>query len=561
MDIDSDVRLDVSRVFCTSAQIKRVGRAVAVCLEDATLPGNAKHPHMVVLYRGGRRWSKEEVAAIEAAAAQWKRERNGHESAPTTFTLSEWGNASAAIRGDLEALCLALRQRFASMSSDAQRIPHVELFRGDLKRRRAKTAKAAKVCLLCGSDAHFKRRCPHNAKFGKAKSMKAKAKAMVKGAGKRSKGAKDKAKEQQRLTAMLSRLRTVRERKDREAAMLREHETKMEALLCVADALDADALCAAIADIAHSFKAGKRSFKAELKMERGAEKAKRKEAKREQKQRRKQQKRDRKSALQRVRCSSLPMSRLEIGGASVLRVHIDGYNAMGADKLCRKAMRSRRSQWARARMARLIQRRFVDAFDAAQRGFGVAVTLWFDGKARAAKANANGSRFSVAFAFAQSVDDALVSRLSANDEAQNRAVFVVSSDKALALRLDALGVRVVKSGAFYKGHLKAGDDGDDDEKETAMMVDEDGDDTKEEQSNDADEDFLIVSQKMAHENETDSGDGAAEGDGDASPDADEFEAEGSVHCYASPFNPNDDGEEDHEFTQIFGEMDDEMDMI
>merc|ERR1719189_1760951 len=117
---------------------------------------------------------------------------------------------------------------------------------------------------------------------------------MVKGAGKRSKGAKDKAKEQQRLTAMLSRLRTVRERKDREAAMLREHETKMEALLCVADALDADALCAAIADIAHSFKAGKRSFKAELKMERGAEKAKRKEAKRERKQRRKQQKRDRK---------------------------------------------------------------------------------------------------------------------------------------------------------------------------------------------------------------------------------------------------------------------------
>merc|ERR1719334_2413061 len=303
----------------------------------------------------------------------------------------------------------------------------------------------------------------------------------------RSKGAKDKAKEQQRLTAMLSRLRTVRERKDREAAMLREHETKMEALLCVADALDADAFCAAIADIAHSFKAGKRNFKAELKMERGAEKAKRKEAKREQKQRRKQQKRDRKTALRRVRCSALPTSRLEIGGASVLRVHIDGYNAMGADKLCRKAMRSRRSQWARARMARLIQRRFVDAFNAAQRGFGVAVTLWFDGKARAAdaNANANGSRFSVAFA--ESVDDALVSRLSANDKAQNRAVFVVSSDKALALRLDALAVRVVKSGAFFKRYLKAGDDGDEKADETTFMMVDGGEEEKES------EEFLMVS--------------------------------------------------------------------
>jgi len=524
---------------------------VAVCLEDATLPGNAKHPHMTVLYRGGRRWSKEEVATIDAAAAQWKRERNGHESAPTTFTLREWGMGSAAIGGDLEALCLALRRRFASMSSDAQRIPHVALFRGDLKRRRAKTAKAAKTCLVCGSDAHFKRRCPFNAKVEKSK-------AKAKGAAKR-KGAKEKnkAKEQQRLAAMLLRLRTVRERKDREAAMLREHETKMEALLCVAEALDGDALHAAIADIAQSFKAGKRSFKADLKSERGAEKARRKAAKREAKLRRKEQKRDRKAALKRVRCAALPTSRLEIGGASVLRVHIDGYNAMGADKLCRKAMRSRRSQWARTRLAQLIQRRFVDAFNAEQRGFAVVVTLWFDGKARAADdanaMNANGSR--VCVAFAESVDDALVSRLSANDAAQNRAVFVVSSDKALALRLDALAVRVVKSGAFYKRYLKAGNDSDEKADETTFMMVDGGEEKEEKES----EEFLMVSQKMAAEtDETDSGDGAEEGDCDASPDADEAELEGSVHRYTSPFNPNDDGEEDHEFTQIFGEMDEEM---
>ena len=65
---------------------------------------------------------------------------------------------------------------------------------------------------------------------------------------------------------------------------------------------------------------------------------------------------------------------------SELRLVVDGYNAKGADSLCRKAMRSRQSQWTRARMARLFQHRFVDAFDAAQRGF-------FDGKARDAKAN------------------------------------------------------------------------------------------------------------------------------------------------------------------------------
>merc|ERR1719464_884156 len=192
---------------------------------------------MTVLYRARRRWSKEEIAAIDAAAAQWKCENNGHESAPTTFTLSEWGPRSVAIRGDLEALCLALRRRFADLSSDAQRIPHCELFRGDLKRRRAKTAKSAKMCLVCGAADHFKRRCPHRTATAK------------------SKGAKKTLKQQKRLDAMLIRLRSVRERKESEAAMLREHEAKMESLLCVADALDADALSAAIANIARSFKA------------------------------------------------------------------------------------------------------------------------------------------------------------------------------------------------------------------------------------------------------------------------------------------------------------------
>merc|ERR1719361_200847 len=179
---------------------------------------------MVVLYRARRRWSKEEIAAIDAAAARWKCEQNGHESAPTTFTLREWGARSVAIRGDLEALCLALRRRFAALSTDAQRIPHCELFRGDLKRRRAKTAKSAKTCLVCGASDHFKRRCPHRAETAKSKS----------------KGAKKALKQQKRLDAMLSRLRSVRERKESEAAMLREHETKMENLQCVADALDAN---------------------------------------------------------------------------------------------------------------------------------------------------------------------------------------------------------------------------------------------------------------------------------------------------------------------------------
>ena len=119
---DNNDSIDVSRVYCTSAQIKRVGRSIAVSLDDATLPGNAKNKHMVVLYRGGARWSKEEVAAFDAAAAQWKRERNGHEEAPTTFTLADWGPRSAAIAGDLKALCLALRVRFAGKSSDAQRV-------------------------------------------------------------------------------------------------------------------------------------------------------------------------------------------------------------------------------------------------------------------------------------------------------------------------------------------------------------------------------------------------------------------------------------------------------
>jgi len=462
--------------------------------------------HMTVLFRRGRRWSKAEMAVIDAAAAQWKRERNGHETAPTTFTLREWGTRSVAICGDLEALCLALRRRFASLSSDAQRIPHCELFRGDLKRRRAKTAKAAKRCLICGDDGHFKRRCPHKLKLKKEKGAKAE---------KKSKKAKDSnAKAQKRLTAMLRRMRAVREKKESAAAILREHEQKMEALQCVADAMDGDALSAAIAEIARSFKERKRRAKSDLKSERKM--AKRKMAKRNAKERRNLK------VPKRIRCWALPKSRLEMGGASRLRLFVDGQNAMSADSLCRKAMRRRNAKWARARMLRLI-RSFAKAFDAAQFGFELAVTLCFDGDGDA-DLDFDGARVSVAFA--ESVGDALLSRLSAIDKAQKCAVFVVSSDENLALRCDALGVRVIKSKKFHKKYLKP----------RMADAEEEKDDFEDEE-------------KGGEDDDSDSGDGECEGD----------EIEGAAHRYASPFSANDDGEDDHEFTQIFGEMEMETD--
>lgn len=141
------------REFRTAAVVERVGRAVAVSVADAALPGDAENKHMAVLYRHGGRWSKEEVGAVRAEATRWMADQIGSERATVSFTIARWGRRSVKVGGNLLRMCLHLRRRFASLSVDTPRVPHISLFRG-------KRLCAATTCRVCGGSGHSQKRCP-----------------------------------------------------------------------------------------------------------------------------------------------------------------------------------------------------------------------------------------------------------------------------------------------------------------------------------------------------------------------------------------------------------------
>eukprot|EP00483_Globobulimina_turgida_P000467 UN00467 len=153
--------IEPERVYCTNALIKKVGRAVAVSLADATLPGNVKNKHMTILYRGGRgsKWTAKEIELMSKETDNWIKEKYGNNKAPVTFTIHKWGSKSCKIEVDLNELCLHLRLKFAQLSNDQQRLPHVELFKHHGRGHRHGKSHD-KTCHICGESGHFKRHCP-----------------------------------------------------------------------------------------------------------------------------------------------------------------------------------------------------------------------------------------------------------------------------------------------------------------------------------------------------------------------------------------------------------------
>eukprot|EP01083_Nonionella_stella_P139028 423262_1 len=116
------------RVYCTNALIKRIGRAIAVSLDDATLPGNAKNKHMTIFYRNNKHFTENEIELMSRECDNWIRLQYGHNQAPVTFTINTFGRNSVRISGDLYDLCIYLRNKFPLMSNDKQRIPYCKLF-------------------------------------------------------------------------------------------------------------------------------------------------------------------------------------------------------------------------------------------------------------------------------------------------------------------------------------------------------------------------------------------------------------------------------------------------
>eukprot|EP00483_Globobulimina_turgida_P000182 UN00182 len=222
-------RNEPERVYCTNALIKKVGRAIAVSLEDATLPGNAKNKHLTILYRGGRglKWTVKEIELMSKETDNWIKQKYGNNKAPVTFTIHQWSPKSCKIAGDLNELCVHLRLQFAHFSNDEQRLPHVELFKHGRGHRHGKSHD--KICHICGETGHFKRHCPM--KTGKKhRDDNDNGNAMMyptPQTNRRSnKCGKNTEKVKEKLAKMISKTNELKQKKQNEVAILHEPESQ-----------------------------------------------------------------------------------------------------------------------------------------------------------------------------------------------------------------------------------------------------------------------------------------------------------------------------------------------
>merc|ERR1712154_518294 len=106
---------------------------------------------------------------------------------------------------------------------------------------------------------------------------------------------------------------------------------------------------------------------------------------------------------------------------------------------------------SRSRLAKLLQENFLNKFGELKLDYNVEMMLCFDGNGKDEKYG------DIQFTFStkkQIVDDKLVETFSKNNKKQNSNILVITTDKALTLRLYEIGCKVIKSSVFYKKYLK-----------------------------------------------------------------------------------------------------------
>merc|ERR1711933_52554 len=409
-----------------------------------------------ILYRRSPRWTENEIELISKETDSWIKQKYGSNKAPITFSISKWGKKSVKVEGDLESLCLYLRQKFNDLSNDKQRVPHIELFVN------ARNGKAGRRNNKNNSDNCSPKKARKNGKkFGNNKSEKVR----------------------EKLERMISKMQELRQKKMQEIQLLDEQEKQLQELLNNADNLDNKTLNNQIKNVAKSFKNKRKQFKnnnnkqrkkyekKQFKQQRKEFNKKRKEQRKLEKEERKRLKKEKIEKLAMARLESLPSDKNEIGGNSTLYVYVDGYNVIGCDGMCRKNMRGRGGmKKARSRLAGLLQQNFLDTFGELKLDYNVAVNLWFDGNGKDEKYGDIQITFSTK---KQIVDDKLVELFSKNNKKQNSNILVITTDKALTLRLYEIGCKVIKSSVFYKKYLK-------DKKEAVSASNPNDDDNDEE---------------------------------------------------------------------------------
>jgi len=289
------------------------------------------------------------------------------------------------------------------------------------------------------------------------------------------------------------------------------------------------------------------------KEERRALKQQHRAEKRMQREQRKRERQEKKQRLEEARVAGLP-SKEALGASDTLVVHVDGYNIIGCDAQCRRFMRGKNGgmRRARQRMTHLVETGFIGG----QLPYGVQTHLWFDGNG---EDHVSGG-LRVAFSGKQQiVDDKLVEMFAASGKAKNANQLVVTSDRALTLRLYDLGVKVMKSGEFYRQFLADKEEEEEEKKPQADEMEVDGTET----ANDEDQFWMVMATKLVQTQLPNDGDETGDDtkeeedtDDDDDDDDEEMEAEGQ----GQDNNPTDDMDNDEdddapdaEFTTIFGE--------
>jgi len=264
--------IDPQRVYCTNASIRKVGGAVAVSLDDATLPGAKRNKHMTIMYRRRNPWTKDEIAIIAKGTETWLQAKYGSAQAPITFTIEQWGNKSVKINGDLAILCMDLRKQFGAMSNDKQRVPHCELFKGQKDKKR-------RICHVCKGSDHLRKECPR--KLAKKQYKTPKASKLndwpTPQVSENAKGGKLKFK----LERIINKTKEIRMRKERELKMLNEKENDLIRLSneYELDEIDDKVLRIKLKAIAQSFNGQRKCLRKENKKMRKKQKRERKKEK------------------------------------------------------------------------------------------------------------------------------------------------------------------------------------------------------------------------------------------------------------------------------------------
>jgi hypothetical protein len=206
-----------------------------------------------------------------------------------------------------------------------------------------------------------------------------------------------------------------------------------------------------------------------IKMEQKNARKEAKNQRKEEKKHRKELKQEKVQKLEDSRVEELP--ELKDNSLDCLHLIVDGWNIVGCDTIARKAMRGKRGKGAK-RMIHLLSK-FGEKLLNSNELENYNLEIHFDGKGKSEVLEINGVKINVKWSGKEEiVDDRLVRELGANMKVSfeemnknkekaykvmsnpNRKYLVVTSDRELSVRLNKIGVTVMKSGCFYKKYLK-----------------------------------------------------------------------------------------------------------